>query len=428
MITKSEQLYYEAQSIMPGGVNSPVRAFNSIGGTPVFIKRANGAYLFDVDDNCYIDYVGSWGSMILGHNDPIILKAAEDALKNGLSFGTPTPKEVDLAALVTKLIPSIEMVRMVNSGTEATMSAIRVARGVTGKDKIIKFEGCYHGHADYLLVKAGSGALTFCNPTSPGVPIDFINHTLICNFNDLNSVNSVFEQYPDDVAAIIVEPIAGNMNCIPAKHEFLEGLRTLCDKYGALLIIDEVMTGFRVALGGAQSYYQIEPDLTCLGKIIGGGMPVGAFGGKRKFMRQLSPTGPIYQAGTLSGNPVAMAAGYACLTQLANKPCVYEKLVELSLQLTEGLKKAAKRRGIPLVINQAGGMFGVFFTTALEVTSYQGAIGSNTELFRKFFHHMLANGIYFAPSAFEAGFMSLAHTNADIDKTLDAANRFFNTL
>lgn len=428
MITKSEQLYCEAQSIMPGGVNSPVRAFNSVGGTPIFMKRANGAYLFDVDDNCYIDYVGSWGSMILGHNNPIILKAAEDALKNGLSFGTPTPKEIDLAALITQLVPSIEMVRMVNSGTEATMSAIRVARGVTGKDKIIKFEGCYHGHADYLLVKAGSGALTFSNPTSPGVPIDFINHTLICNFNDLNSVKKVFQQYPDDIAAIIIEPIAGNMNCIPAKHEFLEGLRTLCDKYGALLIIDEVMTGFRVAPGGGQSYYQIEPDLTCLGKIIGGGMPVGAFGGKRKFMQQLSPTGPIYQAGTLSGNPIAMAAGYACLTQLANKPCVYEKLVELSLQLTEGLKIAAKRHGIPLVINQVGGMFGIFFTTAPEVTSYQGAIGSNMALFGKFFHHMLASGIYFAPSAFEAGFMSLAHTNADIDKTLDAANRFFYTL
>ena len=427
MTTKSEQFYHDAQVLMPGGVNSPVRAFNGVGGTPLFIQRADGPYVFDVDDNCYIDYVGSWGPMILGHNNPIIFKAVQDALKNGLSFGAPTCNEVDLAKRIIKLVPSIEMVRMVNSGTEATMSAIRLARGVTGKDKIIKFEGCYHGHVDYLLVKAGSGALTFGNPTSPGVPADFINHTIISHFNDLDSVANAFERYQGEIAAVIVEPVAGNMSCIPAKREFLHGLRALCNKHNALFIIDEVMTGFRVALGGAQSYYEVEPDLTCLGKIIGGGMPVGAFGGKREIMQQLAPTGPIYQAGTLSGNPIAMAAGVACLTQL-EQPGVYEKLTSLTTALTDGMSEAAKQNDVPFVINQAGAMFGFFFTTASEVTSYQDVMRCDIELFKKFFHHMLANGIYFAPSAFEAGFMSLAHSRTDIDKTIDVANRFFKVI
>lgn len=427
MINKSEQLYQEALTIMPGGVNSPVRAFNGVGGTPLFIHRADGAYIYDVDGNAYIDYVGSWGPMILGHNNPAITTAVEKALKNGLSFGAPTAKEVELAELVSELIPSIEMLRMVNSGTEATMSAIRLARGFTQRDKIIKFEGCYHGHADYLLVKAGSGALTFGNPTSPGVPADFVKHTLVCDYNNLESVKRAFEQYPDDIACIIIEPVAGNMNCVPADPDFLKGLRTLCDQYGALLIIDEVMTGFRVALGGAQDYYQVQPDLTCLGKIIGGGMPVGAFGGRREIMMQLAPTGPIYQAGTLSGNPIAMAAGYECLTQLTEVG-VYERLTDLTQMLAEGFRSAAKKHQIPLVFNHAGAMFGFFFTNASKVTSYQDVMACDVKLFKKLFHHMINNGIYFAPSAFEAGFMSLAHSEEDINKTIDAANRFFATL
>ncbi|TEA27713.1 glutamate-1-semialdehyde 2,1-aminomutase, partial [Candidatus Schmidhempelia bombi] len=309
-MNNSEKLYQEALTVMPGGVNSPVRAFNGVGGSPLFIERAEGAYIYDVDNHAYIDYVGSWGPMILGHNNPDITQAVYKAMKNGLSFGAPTAAEIQLAELVTELVPSIEMLRMVNSGTEATMSAIRLARGFTGRDKIIKFEGCYHGHADYLLVKAGSGALTFGHPTSPGVPADFVQHTLVCDYNDLASVKRVFKQHPEDIACIIIEPVAGNMNCVPAKKEFLQGLRDLCDQHGTLLIIDEVMTGFRVALGGAQDYYNIVPDLTCLGKIIGGGMPVGAFGGRKEIMQQLAPTGPIYQAGTLSGNPIAMAAGF----------------------------------------------------------------------------------------------------------------------
>lgn len=424
MGNQSQHFFHAAQSVIPGGVNSPVRAFNGVGGIPIFIQRAQGSYLFDVDGNRYIDYIGSWGPMILGHNDPMILNAVTEMIQHGLSFGAPTPKEIDLATLITEIMPSIEMVRMVNSGTEATMSALRLARGVTGRDKIIKFEGCYHGHADYLLVKAGSGALTLGHPTSPGVPADFTQHTIVCQFNDLSSVNAAFERYSDDIAAIIVEPVAGNMSCVPASMEFLHGLRSLCDKYGALFIIDEVMTGFRVALGGAQSYYNIVPDLTCLGKIVGGGMPVGAFGGKREIMQQLAPTGPIYQAGTLSGNPIAMAAGYACLTQLKT-PSVYLQLNERTQQLTEGLRRKAARHGVPFVVNQAGAMFGIFFTTASEVVSYSDVMRSDIELFKKFFHHMLESGIYFAPSAFEAGFMSVAHSPEDIEFTLDAADRFF---
>lgn len=424
---KSEKLYHQAQSVMPGGVNSPVRAFNGVGGSPLFIERANGAYIYDVDERAYIDYVGSWGPMILGHNDPDVANAVINAVHNGLSYGAPTEIETKVANLVTQLMPSIEMVRMVNSGTEATMSAIRVARGFTGRDKIIKFEGCYHGHADYLLVKAGSGALTFGHPTSPGVPDDFVKHTLVCDYNNLGSVKKQFEQYPDQIAAIIIEPVAGNMNCVPAKKEFLHGLRTLCDKYGALLIIDEVMTGFRVAPGGAQDYYDVVPDLTCLGKIIGGGMPVGAFGGRADIMMQLAPTGPIYQAGTLSGNPVAMAAGYTTLTKLMEVG-IYQELEDKTASLADGLLSVAKKHNVPLVVNYAGGMFGLFFTTASEVTTYQDVMQCNVELFKKFYHHMLNEGVYFAPSAFEAGFMSLKHTNKEINHTIDAASRFFNNL
>lgn len=424
---KSEILYREAMAFMPGGVNSPVRAFNGVGGTPLFIEKANGAYIYDVDEKAYIDYVGSWGPMILGHNDPDVANAVINAVRNGLSYGAPTEIETKMANLVTQLIPSIEMLRMVNSGTEATMSAIRLARGYTGRDKIIKFEGCYHGHADYLLVKAGSGALTFGHPTSPGVPEDFVKHTLVCNYNDLESVKKQFEQYPNEIAAIIIEPVAGNMNCVPAKKAFLQGLRSLCDTYGALLIIDEVMTGFRVALGGAQEYYDLVPDLTCLGKIIGGGMPVGAFGGRAEIMQQLAPTGPIYQAGTLSGNPVAMAAGYATLTKLMDVG-IYSELEEKTASLVNGLYTEAKRYNIPFVVNHAGGMFGFFFTNALEVSSYKDVMNCDVELFKKFYHHMLAEGVYFAPSAFEAGFMSLMHTDKEIDHTIDAASRFFKNI
>ncbi|MCG8710680.1 glutamate-1-semialdehyde 2,1-aminomutase [Brenneria sp. 4F2] len=423
-MNKSESLYAAAQQLIPGGVNSPVRAFNGVGGVPLFIERADGAYLYDADGKSYIDYVGSWGPMILGHNHPAIRQAVIAAAERGLSFGAPTEMEVQMARLVTSLVPSMDMVRMVNSGTEATMSAIRLARGFTGRDKIIKFEGCYHGHADCLLVKAGSGALTLGQPNSPGVPADFARHTLTCTYNDLASVRAAFEQYPEEIATVIVEPVAGNMNCVPPLPEFLPGLRALCDEFGALLIIDEVMTGFRVALAGAQAHYGVTPDLTCLGKIIGGGMPVGAFGGRREVMEALAPTGPVYQAGTLSGNPIAMAAGYACLTQVA-KPGVHQKLTELTRQLVAGLSDAAKSSNIPLVINQAGAMFGLFFTEEKSVTSYQAVMTSDVERFKRFFHMMLEEGIYLAPSAFEAGFMSLAHSQQDIERTIEAARRSF---
>ncbi|MBP2196539.1 MULTISPECIES: glutamate-1-semialdehyde 2,1-aminomutase [Pantoea] len=423
-MSKSENLYAEAQRLIPGGVNSPVRAFTGVGGVPLFIERADGAYLYDADGKAYIDYVGSWGPMVLGHNNATIRNAVIEAASRGLSFGAPTEMEVKMAQLVCELVPSMDMVRMVNSGTEATMSAIRLARGFTHRDKIIKFEGCYHGHADCLLVKAGSGALTLGQPNSPGVPADFAKHTLTCTYNDLSTVRSAFEQYPEDIACIIVEPVAGNMNCIPPQPDFLPGLRALCDEFGALLIIDEVMTGFRVALGGAQAYYDVTPDLTCLGKIIGGGMPVGAFGGRRDVMAALAPTGPVYQAGTLSGNPIAMAAGFACLSQIA-QPGTHETLTELTTQLSEGLLAAAKEENIPLVINHVGGMFGLFFTAADSVTCYQDVTQCDVERFKRFFHLMLEEGVYLAPSAFEAGFMSLAHSQEDIQRTIDAARRCF---
>lgn len=423
-MSKSENLYAAAQRLIPGGVNSPVRAFTGVGGVPLFIERADGAYLYDADGKGYIDYVGSWGPMVLGHNNANIRNAVIEAASRGLSFGAPTEMEVKMAELVCELVPSMDMVRMVNSGTEATMSAIRLARGFTHRDKIIKFEGCYHGHADCLLVKAGSGALTLGQPNSPGVPADFAKHTLTCTYNDLSTVRAAFEQYPEDIACIIVEPVAGNMNCIPPQPDFLPGLRALCDEFGALLIIDEVMTGFRVALGGAQAYYDVTPDLTCLGKIIGGGMPVGAFGGRRDVMDALAPTGPVYQAGTLSGNPIAMAAGFACLSQIA-QPGTHSTLTDLTTQLAQGLLAAAKAENIPLVINHVGGMFGIFFTDADEVTCYQDVTQCDVERFKRFFHLMLEEGVYLAPSAFEAGFMSLAHSKEDIQRTIDAARRSF---
>ena len=426
-MSRSENLYTEAQHFIPGGVNSPVRAFNGVGGTPLFIERANGAYIYDVDGKAYIDYVGSWGPMVLGHNHPAIRTAVIKAVEKGLSFGAPTADEVEMAKFVTELVPSMDMVRMVNSGTEATMSAIRLARGYTARDKIIKFEGCYHGHADCLLVKAGSGALTIGQPNSPGVQADFARHTLTCTYNDLSSVREAFEKHPHDIACIIVEPVAGNMNCIPPSADFLPGLRALCDEFGALLIIDEVMTGFRVALGGAQAHYDVEPDLTCLGKIIGGGMPVGAFGGRSEIMEKLAPTGPVYQAGTLSGNPIAMAAGLACLHEIA-QPGVHQRLTELTDMLADGLCEKAREAGIPFVVNHVGGMFGLFFTDAPAVTCYQDVMNCDVERFKKFFHLMLQQGIYLAPSAFEAGFMSVAHSDEDIRKTIDAAAYAFSEL
>ncbi|MFA9501062.1 glutamate-1-semialdehyde 2,1-aminomutase [Mannheimia sp. E30BD] len=423
----SEQLFEQAQKVIPGGVNSPVRAFKGVGGTPVFIEKAAGAYITDSDGKQYIDYVGSWGPMVLGHNHPAIIDAVLKAVPNGLSFGAPIAAEITLAELVCKLVPSIEMVRMVSSGTEATMSAIRLARGYTGRDKIIKFEGCYHGHSDSLLVKAGSGALTLGQPSGPGVPADFAKHTLTCTYNDLDSVKAAFEQYPNDIACLIVEPVAGNMNCIPPQEGFLQGLRELCTQYGAVFIIDEVMTGFRVALGGAQSYYGVTPDLTTLGKIIGGGMPVGAFGGKKEIMEYIAPTGPVYQAGTLSGNPIAMAAGLACLTELS-KAGNETILAEKTKNLTEGFKALADKHNAPLTVQYVGGMFGLFFTEQKAVTNFQEVMKCDAAKFNRFFHLMLEQGVYLAPSAFEAGFMSLAHTDEDIARTLEAADKAFGKL
>ncbi|MEG9481819.1 glutamate-1-semialdehyde 2,1-aminomutase [Mannheimia sp. HC-2023] len=426
-MSMSEQLFEQAQKVIPGGVNSPVRAFKGVGGTPVFIEKAAGAYITDSDGKQYIDYVGSWGPMVLGHNHPAIIDAVLKAVPNGLSFGAPTAAEITLAELVCKLVPSIEMVRMVSSGTEATMSAIRLARGYTGRDKIIKFEGCYHGHSDSLLVKAGSGALTLGQPSGPGVPADFAKHTLTCTYNDLDSVKAAFEQYPNEIACLIVEPVAGNMNCIPPQEGFLQGLRELCTQYGAVFIIDEVMTGFRVALGGAQSYYGVTPDLTTLGKIIGGGMPVGAFGGKKEIMEHIAPTGPVYQAGTLSGNPIAMAAGLACLTELS-KSGNEELLASKTKTLAEGFKTLADKHNVPLTVQYVGGMFGLFFTEQKAVTNFQEVMKCDAAKFNRFFHLMLEQGVYLAPSAFEAGFMSLAHSDEDIARTLEAADKAFGKL
>ncbi|MDF2178535.1 glutamate-1-semialdehyde 2,1-aminomutase [Aliiglaciecola sp. CAU 1673] len=419
---KSITLFERAQQHIPGGVNSPVRAFKAVGGTPLFIERADGPYLFDVDGKRYIDYVQSWGPMVLGHNHPAIRQAVLEAVEKGLSFGAPTEAEVKMAELVSTLVPSMDMVRMVNSGTEATMSAIRLARGYTGRDKIVKFEGCYHGHADALLVKAGSGALTLGVPSSPGIPADFAKHTLTLEYNNLDAVRQAFAEVGEQVACIIVEPVAGNMNCIPPVPGFLEGLREVCDQYGTVLIFDEVMTGFRVALGGAQAHYGIKPDLTCLGKVIGGGMPVGAFGGNAEIMAHIAPTGPVYQAGTLSGNPVAMAAGLASLTAI-QQPGLYQQLSKTTEQLALGVKEIATRHGIPFSVNYAGSMFGLFFTEEEKVTNYRQAISCDTERFNRFYHAMLSEGVYLAPASYEAGFVSACHDDKIIAKTLEAAER-----
>jgi len=424
-MNKSEQLFEQAQKIIPGGVNSPVRAFNGVGGSPCFIKRAEGAYIFDADDKAYIDYVGSWGPMILGHNHPAILDAVINTAKNGLSFGAPTELEITMAEKVRELVPSMECLRMVSSGTEATMSAIRLARGFTGRDKILKFEGCYHGHADSLLVKAGSGALTMGVPNSPGIPEDFAKHTLTVSYNNIDEVKEIFAKYADEIACIIVEPVAGNMNCIPPVAGFLEGLREVCDQYSSVLIFDEVMTGFRVALGGAQAHYNIKPDLTTLGKVIGGGMPVGAFGGKQEIMDYIAPVGPVYQAGTLSGNPIAMAAGLASLTELAQGD-KHQQLSAATEKLAMGLKAAAERNGISLSINYVGAMFGFFFTEDKNtITTYEQATQCDGEMFKRFFHMMLDEGVYLAPSAYETGFLSTAHSDEIIEKTLVAADKCF---
>ncbi|NND83008.1 MAG: glutamate-1-semialdehyde 2,1-aminomutase [Gammaproteobacteria bacterium] len=423
----SDSRFDQARQFIPGGVNSPVRAFKGVGGEPVFIQRAKGPYLWDADGRQYIDYVGSWGPMILGHAHPDVVKAVQEAAENGLSFGAPTEIETALAGKICELIPSIDKVRMVSSGTEATMSALRLARGFTGRDKIVKFEGCYHGHSDSLLVKAGSGALTFGVPTSPGVPASLAEHTLTVPFNDLAAVQALFDELGDQIAAIIVEPVAGNMNLIAPLDGFLSGLRSVCDTHGSVLIFDEVMTGFRVGLQGAQGLYDVTPDLTCFGKVIGGGMPVGAFGGRAEIMDQISPDGPVYQAGTLSGNPVAMAAGLTTL-QLISVPGFYENLTVKVKSLLLGLKGAAKTADVALAVEGVGGMFGVFFTETEKVTSFSEATACDGERFKQFFHGMLARGVYLAPSAFEAGFVSAAHSENDIADTIEHAAEVFASL
>ncbi|MGN6234554.1 glutamate-1-semialdehyde 2,1-aminomutase [Dyella sp.] len=415
----NHELFQRARQLMPGGVNSPVRAFKSVGGEPFFTARADGAYLWDVEGKRYIDYVGSWGPMVAGHNHPAVRDAVERAIRNGLSFGTPCPAEVTMAETITRLVPSMEMVRMVNSGTEATMSAIRLARGATGRSKIVKFEGCYHGHGDSFLVKAGSGALTFGVPTSPGVPKQNADLTLTLPYNDLDAAKALFAAQGADIAGLIIEPVAGNMNCILPRDGYLQGLRDLCDAHGALLIFDEVMTGFRVALGGAQTHYGVRPDLTTFGKIIGGGMPVGAYGGRRDLMEQVAPSGPIYQAGTLSGNPVAMAAGLAML-EVVQAPGFHDTLASRTRLLCDGLQAVADGEGVPFSTTCVGGMFGLFFT-AEKVETFAQATAADTAMFNRFFHGMLARGVYLAPSAFEAGFMSSAHSDQDIADTLQAA-------
>lgn len=415
----NHELFQRARQLMPGGVNSPVRAFKSVGGEPFFTARADGAYLWDVEGKRYIDYIGSWGPMIAGHNHPAVREAVERAVRNGLSFGTPCPAEVTMAETITRLVPSMEMVRMVNSGTEATMSAIRLARGATGRSKIVKFEGCYHGHGDSFLVKAGSGALTFGVPTSPGVPKQNADLTLTLPYNDLDAAKTLFAEQGEEIAGLIIEPVAGNMNCILPREGYLQGLRALCDAHGALLIFDEVMTGFRVALGGAQAHYGVRPDLSTFGKIIGGGMPVGAYGGRRDLMEQVAPSGPIYQAGTLSGNPVAMAAGLAVL-ELVQAPGFHDTLASRTRLLCDGLQAVADGEGVPFSTTRVGGMFGLFFT-AERVETFDQATATDTAMFNRFFHGMLARGVYLAPSAFEAGFMSSAHSDQDIADTLQAA-------
>ena len=423
---RSRKLFEEAKKHIPGGVNSPVRAFRSVGGEPLFIKKAKGSKIVDVDGKTYIDYVLSWGPMILGHTHPRVTAALKKAILNGTSFGAPTELEITLAKMVRKAFPSIEMVRMVSSGTEATMSAIRAARGFTGRDKILKFEGGYHGHGDSLLVKAGSGVATFGLPDSPGVPADLAKYTLTVAYNDLAAVKEIASREGEQIACIIVEPVAGNMGCVPPEPGFLSGLRQVCDQYGIVLILDEVMTGFRVAYGGAQQLYKIKPDLTCLGKIIGGGLPVGAFGGKLEIMQKIAPIGPIYQAGTLSGNPLAMTAGIETLKELA-KPGVYKALEKLSADLEQGLRAAASEAGVPVTLNRVGSMFTGFFTDQ-KVKDFASAKTSDTGRFGRYFLSMLKNGVNLAPSQFEAAFLSLAHSRTDINKTIEAARKSLKSL
>jgi len=423
-MSRSEQLFIQAGKVIPGGVNSPVRAFNAVGGTPPFIDRAEGAYLIDVDGNRYIDYVGSWGPMIAGHAHPEIIAAVTEVVQKGLSFGAPCALEVELAQRICDTMPSIDMVRMTCSGTEATMSAIRLARGFTGRDKIVKFEGCYHGHVDSLLVKAGSGALTLGVPSSPGVPAVLADHTITLEFNNVQQVREAFAEIGDEVACVIVEPVAGNMNCVPPVDGFLQALRECCDQSASVLIFDEVMTGFRVGLGGAQERYGVVPDLTTLGKVIGGGMPVGAFGGKSEIMHHIAPLGPVYQAGTLSGNPVAMAAGLKNL-EIISRPGFFEDLTRRTTQLVEGLLAAASANDVPMRANQVGAMFGLFFTDQPQVTSFSQVSACDVERFRRFFHGMLERGVNLAPSAYEAGFVSAMHGAVEIEQTVEAAAATF---
>lgn len=426
-MTAAHELFKMAQQYIPGGVNSPVRAFKGVGGDPVFIQRAEGAYLYDTEGKRYIDYIGSWGPMIAGHAHPKVIAAVQEAVKNGLSYGTPTEIETQLAAKVCELVPSIDLVRMVNSGTEATMSAIRLARGYTGCDKIVKFAGCYHGHVDSLLVKAGSGVLTLGLPNSPGVPASLAEHTLTVNYNDIEQVKTVFAEMGEQIAAIIVEPVAGNMNCILPQDGFLQGLRAICDQYGSVLIFDEVMTGFRVGLGGAQSVFNVTPDLTCLGKVIGGGMPVGAFGGKKEIMQHIAPLGSVYQAGTLSGNPIAMTAGLVTL-DIISQPDFFTDLTQKTAYFVQSMLERAQKANIPMTGVSIGGMMGLFFTEAVAVTNFDQVMQTDAQRFKIFFHAMLDKGIYLAPSAFEAGFISSAHSEADIEETLNAAEAVFATL
>ncbi len=422
-LSRSKEMFAEAQKFIPGGVNSPVRAFKSVKMEPPFIARGEGPYIFDEDGNRYIDYVASWGPLILGHCHPEVIDALKHCLEIGTSFGAPTELETKMAQLVIDTVPSIEMVRMVNSGTEATMSALRLARGYTGRDKIVKLEGCYHGHADFLLIKAGSGALTHGVPTSPGVPNNTANNTITAPFNDLETLEKIFETEGENIAAIILEPVPGNMGCIPPEDGYLQGVRELTQKYGILLIFDEVMTGYRVALGGAQERYNITPDLTCLGKIIGGGLPVGAYGGKKEIMEKVSPMGPVYQAGTLSGNPLAMTAGYTTL-KILQREGIYEKLEEKTAKLAEGMKEAAKTAGIKVYSTRVGAMFSTFFTEQ-KVKDFSSASTSNLDKFAAFFKTLLEEGVYIAPSQFEAGFMSLVHEDKEIEKTIEAAYKAF---
>lgn len=426
-MTRSHDLFQAASQHIPGGVNSPVRAFKGVGGDPVFFTRGEGACLYDADDKRYIDYVGSWGPMIAGHAHPEVIKAVQDMAANGLGFGAPTEIETQMAETLCKLVPSMDLVRMVNSGTEATMSAIRLARGFTGRDRIVKFEGCYHGHSDALLVKAGSGTLTLGVPTSPGVPADVAAHTTTLTYNDIDGIKQAFESIGSETAAIIVEPVAGNMNCIPPEPGFLQGLREVCDQYGCVLIFDEVMTGFRVARGGAQEHYGVRPDLTTLGKVIGGGLPVGAFGGRRDIMEHIAPLGPVYQAGTLSGNPISLAAGLKTL-QLASAEGFHAQLDAAASRLVNGLQARADKAGIPLTSNQVGGMFGCFFSSETRISRFEQVTRCDMQRFQQFYHGMLEAGVYLAPSAYEAGFVSSAHSDALIDETVATAARVFATL